>query len=104
LIASFDVEVKTQTNDGQSKLVKGRARANMVHQPHYNGNGGEGKGKNNKLKQTATFLKWKNKENKGCFMCDYCRGPIPQVSRADGYDPDESGYDPVPSNDKWLGN
>jgi hypothetical protein len=34
----------------------------------------------------------------------YCWGLIHQVLQATGYDPNESGYDPVPSNGKRLGN
>jgi hypothetical protein len=73
LIASLDVEEKTQIKDERSKEAKGQTSANMVHEPQSHGRG-KGKVKqnqnNNKLKQTTTFKKKKNnKEDEGYFMC-----------------------------------
>jgi hypothetical protein len=34
----------------------------------------------------------------------YCLGLVPQVPRVTSYDPNEFGYDPIPSSNKWLVN
>jgi hypothetical protein len=72
LIASLDVEEKTQIKDERSKGAKGQTSANMVHEPQSHGRG-KGKVKqnqnNNKLKQTTTFKKKNNNEDEGYFMC-----------------------------------
>jgi hypothetical protein len=65
MIASLDVEKKTQAKDTCSKGGEGHSSANMVQKNH---NKGKGKTKSNKPNKTTNF-KTKNKAGLTCFVC-----------------------------------